>query len=103
MSSLPEQWRKQRGELTQFKPEEAQAKDAKADAVIAFARKVKDWPTLTAAVQQKLEDQAEFVRWWRENVQRPGGDRQSEKHSLRPALMVADAEEHTGISHQQVS
>ena len=48
---------------------------AKADAVIAYAKRVRDWPTLEAAVEQKLEDQAEFVRWWDEAVQRPGGSR----------------------------
>ncbi len=31
---------------TKFKPPEAKAWDAKADAVIAYARKVKDWPML---------------------------------------------------------
>jgi hypothetical protein len=36
-------------------------------------------------------------------VQRPGGDRQSEKHSRGSALMVEDAEGLTGITYQQVS
>ena len=51
------------------------------------------------------EDQAEFVRWWRKNVQRAGGDRQSEKHLPRSAQMLSfeDAESLTGIKHQQVS
>jgi hypothetical protein len=57
-----------RGEVAVFKPEEAKDRDAKADAVIKFAKDVKDWPTLETAVDQKLEDQAEFVRWWKEKV-----------------------------------
>jgi hypothetical protein len=48
-------------------------------------------------------DQRELVRWWDETVQNPGGDRQSEKHSPRSALMVSDAESLTGVKHQQVS
>jgi hypothetical protein len=32
----------------------------------------KDWPTLETAVDTKIEDQAEFVRWWEENVRRAG-------------------------------
>ena len=60
---------------TKFKPEEAKSRDAKADAVIDYAKKVKDWPSLETAVEKKMEDQAEFVRWWDENVQRPGGNR----------------------------
>ena len=52
---------KQRGGLpTDFKPEEAKSRDAKADAVIDYAKKVRDWPSLEAAVEKKMEDQAEF-------------------------------------------
>lgn len=27
-----------------------------------------DWPTLEQAVEQKIEEQIEFVRWWKENI-----------------------------------
>ena len=30
--------------------------------------RVRDWPMLEAAVEQKMQDQAEFVRWWEEKV-----------------------------------
>ena len=40
--------------------------------MIDYAKKVKDWPMLEAAVDRKMEDQTEFVRWWDENV-RPAG------------------------------
>lgn len=56
-----------------FKPEEAKKRDAKADAVIEYAKKVKDWATLDIAIAQKMKDQAEFVIWWEENVRRKGG------------------------------
>lgn len=59
-------------ELTDFKPEEAKANDAKADALIAYARKVKDWPLLEQAVEAKMQNQAEFVKWWDVNVRRDG-------------------------------
>ena len=58
---------------TKFKPEEAKDRDAKANAVINYAKEVKDWPMLEAAVEQKMEDQAKLVQWWKENVRRPGG------------------------------
>ncbi len=49
-----------------------------------------------------MEDQTEFVRWWDENVQRPGGDRK--KHSDRPGRMKSkDATQLTGITESQVS
>jgi len=53
-------------------------------------------------VEHKIEQQAEFVRWWRETVQRAG---QPEKNSPGSAriLSLEAAEEHTGITHQQVS
>ena len=58
-----------------FDPAQAMTQDAKADAVIEFAKKVHDWPLLEDAVAAKIEDQAEFVRWWDENVRRKGGER----------------------------
>ncbi len=86
---------------TNFKPQEAKSRDAKADAVIDYAKKVKDWPTLETAIEQKMEDQTEFVRWWAETV-RPGG--RPTKTSADPRwLSQEDAESHTEIAHQQVS
>ncbi len=69
-----------RTEVAAFKPKEAKRRDVKADAVIDYAKKVKDWPALETAVKQKLEDQAEFVRWWGETVTpNKGGDRKNEE------------------------
>ncbi len=87
---------------TKFKPQEAKVRDAKADAVIDYAKTVKDWPTLETAVEKKMEDQTEFVRWWGETVQRPGGDRK--KHSDRPDRMKSEeATDLTTITESQVS
>ena len=67
--------------------------------MIDFAKTVKDWPTLETAVEQKLEDQAEFVRWWQEKVRGPG-----KTNSRRPGIIDAPrAEELSGITFQQVS
>ena len=41
--------------------------------MIADAKRVRDWPTLEKAVETKMEDQAEFVRWWEATVRRKGG------------------------------
>lgn len=81
------------------KPQEAESNDAKADAVIEYAKRVRDWPALEAAVEQKMEDQAEFVRWWGENVREKG----QRANVSDPRHFVADAETHTGITKQQVS
>jgi hypothetical protein len=84
-----------------FEPQAAKARDAKADAVIAYAKRVKDWPSLEQAVDQKIEDQREFVAWWRETVRRDG--RPSQMVADRGQLSVDDAVEWTGIKKQQVS
>ena len=55
-----------------FKPEEAKKRNAMAQAVIEYAKKVKDWPMLEAAVAEQMEDQAKLVRWWGENVRSDG-------------------------------
>jgi ParB family chromosome partitioning protein len=93
------------GPPSKFKPEQAHIREAQADAVISYARRVHDWPMLERAIKQKIEDQRQFVAWWRAKVtarQSPG--RSGNKSSAdRGTISVADAEKQTGISNQQVS
>lgn len=97
----------QRGKtgLAVFEPELTKKRNAQYDAVIDYARKVRDWPTLERAVDEKIEEQAEFVRWWREAVtkrQSPG--RNGVKSStVLSTIKMPIAEEQTGISNEQVS
>ena len=62
-------------------------RDAQANAVIEYAIRLKDWPLLEEAVAKKLDEQTEFIRWWREVVtvrQSPGGaDRASTPNYVR--------------------
>lgn len=92
------------GALTQFEPSDAAMRDAKLQAVIDYAKRVQDWPTLAAAVDQKIEEQIEFVRWWGEAVT-PGKGGSNQYFAKTPVgvLAKADAEELTGIRQQQVS
>jgi hypothetical protein len=87
-----------------FDPKATATKDAKLDAVIEYARRVKDWETLEAAVDQKVEQIREFVGWWGDAVsvgQSPG---RGNKTVAERGLFSADqAEDMTGISKQQVS
>ena len=96
---------KQGGELVKFEPQEAKVRDAKANAVINYAKKVKDWPSLETAVEKKMEDQTEFVRWWEEKVtpgQSPG--RSGKKSNADQRLISKDeAETLTDITQQQTS
>jgi hypothetical protein len=89
-----------RGSVTQFRPEETRKQEARTDALMDFAKKTKDWPTLEVAVDQKIEDQTEFVRWWDEKV-RPNSRPISVPDPRH--LSVDIAEDLTGIDKQQVS
>jgi hypothetical protein len=90
------------GAVAEFKPQEAKRLDAKADGIIKYARQVRDWPLLGEAVEAKIEDQSEFVRWWEETVGvRHGGD--TKNADRRSCLTVDTAEDLTGITQQTVS
>ena len=51
-----------------FDPRRPRCKDAQTTTVIEYAQRVKDWPLLEQAVEAKIEEQAEFVRWWGETL-----------------------------------
>jgi hypothetical protein len=86
-----------------FLPEEAKIKDAKADTIIEYAKNIKDWPLLMQAVEQKLEDQREFVRWWDETVSVRLHSHSKVNADQRSPLSREQAESLTGITQQQVS
>lgn len=87
------------GEVVTFEPQATKTKDAKLDAVVEYAKRMHDWPLLEQAVEQKIEEQVEFVQWWKNNVRGPG-----KSNSARPGLFGCDqAEDLTGITQEQVS
>ena len=47
-----------------FEPQTAKRKDAQTTAVIESAQRVQDWPLLEQAIEAKIEEQEEFVKWW---------------------------------------
>lgn len=87
------------GQLARFEPQASHVKDAKLTAVIEYAKEVKDWPTLESAVEQKIEQQAEFVQWWRETVT----PNRAPDRNNRTVISRDEAEELTGITAMQVS
>ena len=92
------------GELTQFTPDETKTRQAKIDAVVDFARKVQDWPMMEQAIDEKIADQEEFVRWWAENVSiAHGAGRGNKNNAERGSFSREQAEAQTGLSQQQVS
>jgi hypothetical protein len=88
-----------RGEPALFHAVETQL-----DAVIAAAAALGRWTILEDAVDAKLDEQAEFVRWWDESVRRPGGNTRSPIIVSRPDTMdVAAATAETDVTKLQVS
>jgi phage N-6-adenine-methyltransferase len=92
------------GAIVQFDPGATRTAQAKLDALIDYAGKMKDWPLLEQAVDAKMAEQAEFVRWWDENVRRKGGERWIDPAERGNQGMALDeAQKRTLISNQQVS
>lgn len=87
-----------RGEPWAFK-----AVEKKLDAVIAAATKLELWPQLEAAIDAKIEDQAEFVSWWDTHVLRKGGVGGHTDNADHALLSREDAERQTNVMQQQVS
>lgn len=94
-----------RGALSDFKPEQSKEKISVLNAAIRHAKEMQDWEAGWEAVDWLIKEQRLFVAWWKETVQRPGGNRQSKKHLPRSPQMLSydDAEAKTQITHQQVS
>lgn len=82
-----------------FDPSQMRKRDSEFDAVIEHAKRVKDWPLLERAIDAKIEEQGEFVAWWKAEVRGKG----EKGNSPDRGYFVADAEELSGIRHQQVS
>lgn len=93
------------GGLILHRPEVMREEQAKADAIIDYARKVKDWELLERAVDLKIEQQGEFVVWWDEKVSvRESPGRAGIKSNVeQSSIPRRDAERLTGILQQQVS
>jgi phage N-6-adenine-methyltransferase len=88
-----------RGDVAAFKPEDAKHRVADAEMLAERAARLKDWTGLDQAVEFIVDEQEEFVRWWRDAVPGPG-----KSNSARPGrISMADAEAATGIRHEQVS
>lgn len=83
-----------------FDPQATRRTIAQADAVVAYAKEVRDWPLLERAVDEKIEQQQEFVRWWKDAVRDQG---HQPNNADRHYLPVTEAEILTGIAQYQVS
>ena len=94
---------KESGLPTQFDPGNAYNRQAQADAIIALARRTKDWPLLEQAADMKIADQQDFVRWWDANVGKPGGEGGGVVARSATTISADEAERLTGFDKKQVS
>lgn len=88
---------------SQFKPRDYSDKAAKTDAVIAYAKRVKDWDLLEEAARMKIEELKEFVGWWDGHVGRPGGEGGGVMTGAVITLSTEEAENLTGFTVKQIS
>lgn len=87
-----------------YEPERHKLTVAALDYSIEHAKRIKDWPALEEAVNQKIAELKAFLVWWGASVARAGGDRQTGKHSSRTRLMpCSEAEKITGLRQPRVS
>jgi hypothetical protein len=97
------------GTVGQFDPKEAFDTNAKSEAMIEYAKKVRDWETLDTAVEKHIENQSQLVAWWKEVVtvrQSAAGGVPRERVSnadLRSTLSMREAEKLSGFKQQKIS
>jgi hypothetical protein len=93
-----------RSSVIRQQPQLMREEQSKADSIIAHAKRMQDWVLLEEAINEKIEQQQEFVVWWNEKVGvRHGAGRGNKNNSERNSFSRADAEKLTGILQPQVS
>lgn len=89
---------------TQFKPQEAKARQVAIDAGIKFAAEIGDTSALERGAEEKVQHVADCVEWWKANVSANYGGARKKVQVLRTEnLNVSDAEQVIGIRFQQIS
>jgi hypothetical protein len=86
--------------LQQFEPQKSAMKLDALKGVKEHATRIRDWETLSRAVDAETEEQRLFVGWWTANVRRPG---QGRNNADRHYFSVDEVERETGITQPLVS
>lgn len=90
---------RQRTELQQFKPQNAGVREAALKSAAETAKRMRDWESFWAAVDELIRWEREIVTWWEGNV-RGKGERAN--NAVR-GYFVEDAEKRLKVTQQQVS
>jgi phage N-6-adenine-methyltransferase len=85
-------------------PRDFGERQARLDAFINYAAKIKDWESLDKAINEKIEEQEEFVAWWQRTVT-PARHNINRHSEIAPVqfLSVTKASKQTGVRDYQVS
>lgn len=84
------------GEVAVFDPSQFRTNQAKADAVIDYAKDIRDWPLLAKAIDFKLDQQAAYVSGYKRTITPDHGAGRGHKK-------VRDRGPFTEVSKQQIS
>jgi hypothetical protein len=84
--------------------EEALRREHQIEAAVELAKKLKDWESLSVAVEAMIDHQTAVVAWWHEMVSvRHGLNRYNIDNADPGTLPIEDAEHRLGIAHQKIS
>jgi phage N-6-adenine-methyltransferase len=88
--------------IEQFDPGRHRLNIAALDYGIEEAKRIRDWPVLEKAVDEKLTEQIKFVAWWKGHVTGQG-TRTDLNRDPGESLPMRKAEEVTGMKQQRVA
>src|SRR5215475_1044658 len=83
-------------DVVTFDPERFKLKVAALDFTIKEARRIKDWPTLEKAVDEKMEQLHCFVNWWTLRTRGAGNPTGNNQWNVELAQTGANSTKHGG-------
>lgn len=89
-------------EIERFEPDRHRLRIAAADFTIKEAKRIKDWGALEKAIDAKIDEQRQFVAWWKVSVTGQG-TRTDLNRDRGKSLSMREAERLTGMVQQRVS
>ena len=83
-----------------FDPKRFRLNGRALDFTIEEAKRIRDWPALEKAVEQKIEEEYKFVAWWTANVRGKGQPKKNGNSSVT-ILSEPEVKELTGVGKMQ--
>lgn len=91
-------------EIERFEPDRHRLRVAAVDFTIKEAKRIKDWGALEKAIDVKIDEQRQFIAWWKATVATGhGAGRGNKNNRERGSFSMREAERLTGMVQQRVS